>query len=197
MVDIHYNAAGNASQAILAVSAILVLNSSSGERILAKYYPHTDYCANVKRQHVLESKLFSRARNSSNEVCMCDGLLAVYRCQMDLIFFVIGDTRTGCNELVLDMVLDTLVEVMTDICKPQLDRRHVLESYDLLALAVDEIVDSGYVFYFNSLTNGVALFWRLTRLKLPGSFANLPLPLVNRPFKRLRFLLHFLLPRIV
>ena len=41
-----------------------------------------------------------------------------------------------------------IIRLFSLVFRPQLDKKSVLEQYDLLALTVDEVIDKGYRLYF-------------------------------------------------
>ncbi len=144
-VTIPLSAAG---QALLVVGAVLIMDAGNGERILAKYYPHSEHGSCGKRQTALERTLFERCgrkHGAEGEATMCDGAVAVCRSNMDLLVFVVGRAMDG-NELLLAMALDTIMETLLLLSgKTPLDRRALLDCYDLAALAIDETIDRGII----------------------------------------------------
>lgn len=51
----------------------------------------------------------------SDEVVMCEGKIVVYRTNLDLMIYVVGQPEQ--NELMLATVLDTFTDVLTDSLK--------------------------------------------------------------------------------
>jgi len=61
----------------------------------------------------------------------------------DMIMYIISDHNE--NELAFTEVLYCLIETLHILFKNQLEKRTLLENFDLILLAVDEMVDNGYV----------------------------------------------------
>lgn len=136
--------AAAAAISLYTIGAVLVLDAQ-GERLLAKYYPQAlPQLHTLKAQQTFEQLLFERTRKApGNEIVMVEGLVAVYRTNLDVFVYVVGGARQ--NELVLAAVLETYFETLSDLLKPQLDKKTVLENYDVACLALDEILDKGVV----------------------------------------------------
>lgn len=95
----------------------------------------------------------------------------LYKSSLDVVMCVVGRSEDG-NELMLHGAVDTLYDALCEIIKymrlsacvcvrvshslsltpspsllthnrPQLDRKSLLEQYDLLALTIDEVIDRG------------------------------------------------------
>lgn len=106
---------------------------------------------------------------NEDEVAMLNGYVAVYRANLDLIVYVVGTSSQ--NELVLTCALDTIFDVFSEllkyvkgyhvrvfipVCRPQMDKSGFVENFELVALALDEIVDRGCTrSLFPSTTNAL------------------------------------------
>ena len=90
---------------------------------------------------------------------MCDGSVVVYKSNLDVIVYVVGQ-RWESNELLLTMPLETIFDALVETIKsvfyhhqffptisfrPQLDKRSFLETYQDAAIIVDETVDRGII----------------------------------------------------
>ncbi len=166
-------------QAVTSVTAVLVLDAATGERLFAKYYgpsrPSTPEADAQRRR--FEKVISSRARSSPNgEVVLAEDSVVVYRTAVDVVVCVCG-AASDASELLLATALDCLVEAMGVLVRGPstgspgsastsvlggagtpgsspasaavLERRTVLENYDALALAVDEVVHGGIVLEIN------------------------------------------------
>ena len=58
-----------------------------------------------------------------------------------MLFYVIGDSND--NELLLSEVLDAVTDTLDILFGSQLEKRTLLENFDLLILTVDEIFEEG------------------------------------------------------
>jgi hypothetical protein len=148
--------------------AILILDSD-GNRILAKYYqpphlgppsaahqryittPQPNPYPTVKDQKTFEKGLFEKTKKQSSDVILFDNKLVVYKQAVDATLYVVGGPEE--NEIMLYLVvvalrdcLDVLLRYAPFDNSPShsVDRRTILENYDLVALCIDEICDDGY-----------------------------------------------------
>jgi len=77
------------------------------------------------------------------EIILYDGLVSVYRTGVDVWVYVSGSLDE--NELLLVNVLNTFMDALEQVAKGSIDKRSLLENIDLVFLAIDELVDGGYV----------------------------------------------------
>ncbi|PAA89305.1 hypothetical protein BOX15_Mlig014272g2, partial [Macrostomum lignano] len=127
---------------------ILILDND-GRRIIAKYYG-ADSMPSVKEQRAFETSLFAKtSKNLAAEIVMFEGYTCVFKSNVDLIFYVIGDAVE--NELILSNTLNTLYDAVSQILKKNVEKRALLDSLDLVFLAIDELCDSGIVLETDSI----------------------------------------------
>jgi len=127
---------------LFTIHAIIILDND-GHRIIAKYYG--DKYPNLKSQENFESKLFSKTQNCPNaEILLYDGQTCVFKNNIDLFFYVVGDADE--NELLLMNVLTTLYEALSLILHKNVEKRVLLSNMDFVLLAVDELCDEGILF---------------------------------------------------
>ena len=69
--------------------------------------------------------------------------MAVYKHSPDLIFYIIGNAEE--NELMLSLALNSFHDALSVLLRNQVEKRAVLENYDLVMLYLDETIDDGYV----------------------------------------------------
>uniref|UniRef100_A0A1I8HV69 Coatomer subunit zeta n=2 Tax=Macrostomum lignano TaxID=282301 RepID=A0A1I8HV69_9PLAT len=130
------------------IKAILILDND-GRRIIAKYYG-ADSMPSVKEQRAFETSLFAKtSKNLAAEIVMFEGYTCVFKSNVDLIFYVIGDAVE--NELILSNTLNTLYDAVSQILKKNVEKRALLDSLDLVFLAIDELCDSGIVLETDSI----------------------------------------------
>ncbi|XP_050294830.1 coatomer subunit zeta-1 isoform X2 [Anthonomus grandis grandis] len=123
------------------VKGIAILDSD-GNRILTKYYDKSIF-PTPKEQKTFEKNLFNKTHRANAEIIMLDGLTCVYKSTVDLFFYVMGSSNE--NELILMSVLNCLYDSVSQILRKNLEKRAVLESLDIVMLAMDEICDGGIV----------------------------------------------------
>ncbi|KAL1512777.1 hypothetical protein ABEB36_002308 [Hypothenemus hampei] len=123
------------------VKGIAILDSD-GNRILAKYYDKNVFPTS-KEQKTFEKNLFNKTHRANAEIIMLDGLTCVYKSNVDLFFYVMGSSNE--NELILMSVLNCLYDSVSQILRKNVEKRAVLESLDIVMLAMDEICDGGII----------------------------------------------------
>ncbi|KRT79588.1 hypothetical protein AMK59_8080 [Oryctes borbonicus] len=142
------------------VKGIAILDND-GNRILAKYYDKNVF-PTAKEQRTFEKNLFNKTHRANAEIIMLDGLTCVYRSNVDLFFYVMGSSHENevsspisiclygnvlyfCFQLILMSVLNCLYDSVSQILRKNVEKRAVLESLDIVMLAMDEICDGGII----------------------------------------------------
>uniref|UniRef100_A0A1A9VF84 Coatomer subunit zeta n=1 Tax=Glossina austeni TaxID=7395 RepID=A0A1A9VF84_GLOAU len=120
----------------------MCIMDNDGNRILAKYYDK-NILSTVKEQKAFEKNLFSKTHRSNTEIIMLDGLTCVYKSNVDLFFYVMGNAYE--NELILLSVLNCLYDSISLILKKNVEKRLVLDNLEIIMLAFDEICDGGII----------------------------------------------------
>ncbi|KAF2200841.1 snare-like protein [Delitschia confertaspora ATCC 74209] len=141
---------------LFSVSAILILAIDDGSRILTKYYsnPHppsgnqTDYPGQiayktVKDQKAFEKGLLEKTAKQTTDIILYDQKVIVFKMESDVMLYVVGGPEE--NEVLLYSVVLALRDSLNILLKNSVDKRTVIENYDLVALAVDELVDDGII----------------------------------------------------
>jgi coatomer subunit zeta len=133
---------------LYAVKAVLILDNE-GNRLFAKYY-HPPYgqtevghLANVKDQKSFEKGLFAKTNKQNSDVIIYDSSVVVYKQIVDISLYVVGGLEE--NEAMLYQVVMGLRDAIEILLQHSVDKRTLLENYDLIALAVDETIDSGII----------------------------------------------------
>lgn len=147
-------------------TAFLILDSD-GQRVLAKYYrprgsPLSDAkgLSNVKEQKGFEKGLWEKTkkaggvyflydlfmarahvRDTSGDIILFESYLAVYKHISDVFFYIIGSPEE--NELMLNLALSSFTDALSALLRSQVEKRAVLENYDLTMLCLDETIDDG------------------------------------------------------
>ncbi|KAK9457596.1 Longin-like domain-containing protein [Dipodascopsis uninucleata] len=133
------------------VNAVLILDSDS-HRILTKYYqpphpyPHHQYAnpyPTIKEQRAFEKGLFDKTHKQGTDIILFDNHVVVYKEVLDVIIFVVGGLNE--NETMLYQVVSALRDSLEILLKHSLDKRTIIDNYDLVSLAVDETVDDGII----------------------------------------------------
>ncbi|KAG5518259.1 hypothetical protein PMAC_003055 [Pneumocystis sp. 'macacae'] len=127
---------------------------STGNRLFAKYcqspheipqagYVHPNLYPTVKEQRIFEKGLWEKTKKTNNDVILYENHTVVYKSSVDITIYVIGGQDE--NELILYEVLTTLKDTLEMLFKMLIDKHVLLENYDLLSLAVNEICDDGII----------------------------------------------------
>jgi hypothetical protein len=141
---------------LFSVQAILILAIDDGSRILTKYYsnPHppagnqTDYPGQiayktVKDQKAFEKGLLEKTAKQTTDIILYDQKIIVFKMESDIMLYVVGGPEE--NEVLLYSVVLALRDSLNILLRNSVDKRTVIENYDLVALAVDELVDDGII----------------------------------------------------
>uniref|UniRef100_A0AC34FAV1 Coatomer subunit zeta n=1 Tax=Panagrolaimus sp. ES5 TaxID=591445 RepID=A0AC34FAV1_9BILA len=119
----------------------IVITDQDGGRMLAKYFDKETF-PTEKEQLAFEKSLFSKTHKANSEIILLDGLICVYRSNVDLFFYVIGSQSE--NELVLVSVLNCLYESVSTVLRKNVEKKALLDNLDIVLLIMDELVDEGY-----------------------------------------------------
>ncbi|KAI1813119.1 snare-like protein [Poronia punctata] len=159
------------SMSLQSVTAILILSIDDGavspvlhrrpayhslqtSRIFAKYYntPHhapgtssasSSPYPDVKSQKTFEKGLLEKTAKQTGDIILYDNKLVLYKMESDLMMYVVGGADE--NEVLLYNVILALRDSLHLLFKQSVDKRTVVENYDLVSLAIDEIVDDGII----------------------------------------------------
>ncbi|KAF9883824.1 Golgi-to-ER vesicle coat component [Aspergillus nanangensis] len=147
------------SLSLFAVNAVLLMSADDGSRIFTKYYspPHapagaapnsTDYPGanpypTVKEQKSFEQGLLEKTNKQTSDVILYDNRIVVFKVESDVMLYVVGSADE--NEVLLYNVVLSLRDALGILFKGATDKRTIIENYDLVALAIDEIVDDGII----------------------------------------------------
>ncbi|KAI5363823.1 putative Longin-like domain superfamily, AP complex, mu/sigma subunit, coatomer subunit zeta protein [Septoria linicola] len=145
------------NMSLFSVNAILVLSTEDSSRILAKYYspPHIPSNAQgnnypgaqpyptVKEQKAFEKGLVEKTAKQTSDVILYDNRVVVFKNEADVMLYVVGGSDE--NEIMLYNVVLALRDSLNILLKNSVDKRTLIENYDLASLAIDEIVDDGII----------------------------------------------------
>uniref|UniRef100_A0A1I7SVV5 Coatomer subunit zeta n=2 Tax=Bursaphelenchus xylophilus TaxID=6326 RepID=A0A1I7SVV5_BURXY len=126
---------------LYSIKGILLLDND-GNRILAKYYDKEIF-PSQKEEQKFEKNLFQKTHKANSEIILLDGLICVYRSNVDVFFYVIGSHQE--NELILVAVLNALYDAFSTILRRNVEKKAILDNMDLSMLVLDEICDDGVV----------------------------------------------------
>ncbi|PTB67234.1 clathrin adaptor complex [Trichoderma citrinoviride] len=140
---------------LFAVQAILILGTEDGSRIFAKYFspphaaptggasipshPYTD----LKAQKAFEKGLIDKTAKQTGDIILYDNRIVLYKMESDVMLYVVGAADE--NEILLYNTVLALRDSLHLLFKQSVDKRTIIENYDLVSLAIDEIVDDGII----------------------------------------------------
>jgi len=146
------------SMSLFSVNAIIILSTDDGSRVFAKYYtpphqttghsgpnssnptlPYTD----LKSQKAFEKGLLEKTAKQTADIILYDNRIVLYKSESDVMMYVVGSLEE--NEIMLYNVILALRDSLHLLFKQSVDKRTIIENYDLLSLAIDEIVDDGII----------------------------------------------------
>ncbi|KAI5862220.1 snare-like protein [Durotheca rogersii] len=138
------------------VNAIVILNIDDGSRIFAKYYsaPHhaptassshqsSGPYADLKSQKTFEKGLLEKTSKQTGDIILYDNRIVLYKMESDVMMYVVAGVDE--NEVLLYNVILALRDSLHLLFKQSVDKRTIIENYDLVSLAIDEIVDDGII----------------------------------------------------
>ncbi|KAJ2977720.1 hypothetical protein NUW58_g7724 [Xylaria curta] len=123
--------------------------------IFAKYYnaphhaptgtsgPSSSPYSDVKSQKSFEKGLLEKTAKQTGDIILYDNKLVLYKMESDVMMYVVGGAEE--NEVLLYNVILALRDSLHLLFKQSVDKRTVVENYDLVSLAIDEIVDDGII----------------------------------------------------
>eukprot|EP00999_Lentomonas_sp_LEN2_P000819 NODE_1819_length_727_cov_191.936667_g1769_i0.p1 GENE.NODE_1819_length_727_cov_191.936667_g1769_i0~~NODE_1819_length_727_cov_191.936667_g1769_i0.p1 ORF type:complete len:181 (-),score=16.37 NODE_1819_length_727_cov_191.936667_g1769_i0:119-661(-) len=142
------------------VKALIVLDNE-GARVFARYY--ASELQALKKQTALEEQLFKKTKRKAPsegevsaepimeisdfaDICILDQYTAISRFDTDMYLYVLGSADE--NEVVLLSVLECFYTCLQNLVG-SLDKRTVLESYEVFVLLADELIDDGIIMQIN------------------------------------------------
>ncbi|EJT75484.1 coatomer subunit zeta [Gaeumannomyces tritici R3-111a-1] len=145
---------------LVSVNAIIILSTDDASRIFAKYYtaPHhaapgagqaasatapPNPYADVKAQKSFEKGLLDKTAKQTGDIILYDNRIVLYKMESDVMMYVVGGVDE--NEVLLYNVILALRDSLHLLFKQSVDKRTIIENYDLVSLAIDEIVDDGII----------------------------------------------------
>lgn len=70
----------------------IAILDNDGNRILAKYYDPSKFTSS-KDQKAFEKSLFNKTHRANTEIIIHEGLICVYKSNVDLFFYVMGSAN--------------------------------------------------------------------------------------------------------
>lgn len=97
----------------------------------------------VKAQKAFEKGLLEKTAKQTGDIILYDNRIVLYKMESDVMMYVVGSVDE--NEVLLYNVILALRDSLHLLFKQSVDKRTIIENYDLVSLAIDEIVDDGII----------------------------------------------------
>ncbi|KAM0280383.1 hypothetical protein ACHAQH_004096 [Verticillium albo-atrum] len=121
---------------LFSVNAVIILNTEDGTRLFAKYYnaphdggkdgaAHSNPYPDVKSQKTFEKGLLEKTAKQTSDIILYDNRICLFKMESDVMIYIVGSVDE--NEV------------------SSVDKRTCVENYDLVSLAIDEIIDDGII----------------------------------------------------
>lgn len=102
-------------------------------------HPYTD----LKSQKAFEKGLIDKTAKQTGDIILYDNRIVLYKMESDVMLYVVGAADE--NEILLYNTVLALRDSLHLLFKQSVDKRTIVENYDLVSLAIDEIVDDGII----------------------------------------------------
>lgn len=140
---------------LYSVQAVLLLDNE-GKRIYTKYYhpPHltseqqlsieqNSIGTSTKQQNDFELRLFKKTHKQNADILIFEDHLILCKEYVDTVLYLVGSIDE--NELVLQQAFSAIKDSLELILATGIDKKNILEHYDMVALAIDESIDDGII----------------------------------------------------
>lgn len=115
----------------------------------------------LKSQKAFEKGLLDKTAKQTSDIILYDNRVVLYKMESDVMIYIVGSVEE--NEIMLynvvlalrdslhllfkydHSILTTRDRALLTIPRQQVDKRTIVENYDLVSLAIDEIVDDGII----------------------------------------------------
>ncbi|VDN19488.1 unnamed protein product [Gongylonema pulchrum] len=124
---------------LYSIKGIAILDQD-GNRVLAKYYDE-EVLPTTKEQKAFEKNLFQKTSKANAEIILLDGIICVYRSNVDLFFYVMGSADE--NEMILVAALNCLYDSVSLVLRKNVEKKALVDNMDIAMLIIDEICDNG------------------------------------------------------
>ncbi|RDW77991.1 coatomer zeta subunit [Coleophoma crateriformis] len=144
------------NMSLFSVNAVIILSTEDGSRVFAKYYNAPHHTAGAahspttpnpygdkKSQLAFEKGLLEKTAKQTADIILYDNRIVLYKSESDIMMYVVGGVDE--NEIMLYNVILAMRDSLHLLFKQSVDKRTIIENYDLVSLAIDEIVDDGII----------------------------------------------------
>jgi hypothetical protein len=133
---------------LVSVDSLFILDLE-GKTLFSRHF------TNASAGHELEQAAFNKTKKQkTNEIVAFRSSFLVFRQVADLLIYVVA--AEGENEILIDHFINSFIDVLTGNLGSSsrtpgavkisiLDKRAFLEGYDVVAVVVDEMVESGII----------------------------------------------------
>ncbi|KAJ9624126.1 Golgi-to-ER vesicle coat component [Taxawa tesnikishii (nom. ined.)] len=131
------------NMSLFSVNAILILSTDDSSRILGNNYPGANPYPSLKDQKAFEKGLLEKTSKQTTDVILYDNRVVMFKTESDVMLYLVAGADE--NEILLYSVILALRDSLNILLKNSVDKRTIIENYDLVSLAIDEIVDDGII----------------------------------------------------
>ncbi|EEY18441.1 coatomer subunit zeta like protein [Verticillium longisporum] len=142
---------------LFSVNAVIILNTEDGTRLFAKYYnaphealtggkegsAHPNPYPDVKSQKTFEKGLLEKTAKQTSDIILYDNRICLFKMESDVMIYIVGSVDE--NEVLLYNAILCIRDSLHLLFKSSVDKRTCVENYDLVSLAIDEIIDDGII----------------------------------------------------
>ncbi|KAH0595993.1 hypothetical protein MHUMG1_06543 [Metarhizium humberi] len=97
----------------------------------------------LKAQKAFEKGLIEKTAKQTGDIILYDNRIVLYKLESDIMIYVVGSLEE--NEILLYNTVLAIRDSLHLVFKQSVDKRTIIENYDLVSLAIDEIVDDGVI----------------------------------------------------
>eukprot|EP01061_Rhynchopus_euleeides_P037878 TRINITY_DN65179_c0_g1_i1.p2 TRINITY_DN65179_c0_g1~~TRINITY_DN65179_c0_g1_i1.p2 ORF type:complete len:199 (+),score=95.01 TRINITY_DN65179_c0_g1_i1:58-597(+) len=130
----------------------VILLDSEGKRVFCKYFGEP-FEGKVEKQMKFEAKVFEKTQpkgmhdspKEGGDIALVENHTVVFRLDPEVYFYVIGSLSE--NEVIVSDALCTVYASLANLLRSpgSIEKRQLLENFDLLVLVVDETFHDGIV----------------------------------------------------
>lgn len=123
--------------------------NTCNNRIYSKYYPNEELFSEENSKLDFEKSIMKRISTSDSDFIIHQDRMVLFRRSFDVVIMIVA--KMDENEMFLYEVIECLLLVLREVIKPQLDSIALLDNYDLLVVALDQIIMEGIPLDLDSL----------------------------------------------
>ncbi|CRK20436.1 hypothetical protein BN1723_000288 [Verticillium longisporum] len=104
---------------------------------------HPNPYPDVKSQKTFEKGLLEKTAKQTSDIILYDNRICLFKMESDVMIYIVGSVDE--NEVLLYNAILCIRDSLHLLFKSSVDKRTCVENYDLVSLAIDEIIDDGII----------------------------------------------------